>query len=58
MRPIVTDVTILHYTTDRPSYQIAQSQISLRYPGPRPGRRSVASWNLAYHALSSELAAS
>jgi len=32
------------------------SEIPLRYPGRRPGRRLVASWNLAYHALSCSLA--
>jgi len=36
------------------------SQIPLRYPGRRPGRRPdrrpAASWNLAYHELSSSLA--
>ena len=33
-----------------------RSQIPLRYPGCRPGRRPAASWNLAHHALSSSLA--
>jgi len=41
---------------------LAIGQIPLRYPGRRlglrPGRRPVASWNLAYHALSSSLAGS
>jgi len=41
---------------------IVKSQIPLRYPGRRrglrPGRRPAASWNLAYDALSSLLAAS
>ena len=31
------------------------SQIPLRYPGRRPGRRLTVSWNLAYHALSNSL---
>ena len=39
---------------------IIKGQIPLRCSGCRPGlqrgRRPVASWNLAYHALSSELA--
>jgi len=34
----------------------AKFGIPLRYPGRRPGRRPAASWNLAYHALSSSLA--
>ena len=33
-----------------------RSQIPVRYPGRRPGRRPVASWNSAYHVLSSSLA--
>ena len=37
---------------------LGYGQILLRYPGRRPGRRPAASWNLAYHALSSSLAAS
>jgi len=38
--------------------RLGKSQIPLRYPGRRPGRRPVASWSLAYRALSSSLAAS
>jgi len=40
----------------------SKGDIPLRYPGRRPGvrpgRRPVASWNFAYQALSSSLAAS
>ena len=39
-----------------PSHRPVRSQIPLRYPGHRPGRRPAASWNLAYDALSSSLA--
>jgi len=35
----------------------SKSQILLGYPGPRRGRRPVASCSLAYHALSSSPAA-
>ena len=42
-------------TSSKPNFR---SQIPLRYPDRRPRRRPAASWNLAYHALSSSLAAS
>jgi len=41
-----------------PTSLSSKGQIPLRYPGRKLGRRPVASWNLAYRALSSSLVAS
>ena len=41
-----------------PGRRPVRSQIPVRCSGRKPGRRPAASWNFAYHALSSELAAS
>ena len=48
--------TCLYVVADRLAAGLRQ--IALRYPGRRPGRGPAASWILAYHALSSSLAAS
>jgi len=47
--------TCSNLVTDR--FAAGLSQVPLRYPGRRPGRRPAASWNLAYYALPSLLAA-
>ena len=53
---IETQTTIGYGSVRRQRVQLKPNSITLS--GGRPGRRPAASWNLAYHALSSSLAAS
>ena len=61
VRSIICRINICVDSVETLTFVLAtKGQIPLRYPGCRHrlqrGRRPVASWNLAYHTLSSELA--